>query len=115
MLSVATVAFWVMTFDFSHLNLEYLIQARDLVLVDRGRAGAILGIPDAMAGLLPELNPHLIARIPRINHPLVTPRQDLWWWSRLLVALQGGQSAEIETVMDQASLIICAAAEKRNR
>jgi len=103
-----------MNWDFSHLNLEYLIQARDLAIEDQRRAGAILGIPDAMVGILPDLTPQLLANITRINHPLVTPRQDVWWWSRLLVALQGGQSAEMEAVMAQAALISGAAEVKRN-
>jgi len=104
-----------MNWDFAHLNLEYLIQARDLAIEDQGRAGAILGIPDAMAGILPDLTPQLLANISRFNHPLVTPRQDVWWWSRLLVALQDGQPAEIETVMAHALVIPGAAEEKRNR
>ena len=104
-----------MNWDFSHLNLEYLIQARDLAIEDQGRAGAILGIPDAMAGILPDLTPQLLANISRFNHPLVTPRQDVWWWSRMLVALQDGQPAEIETVMAHASLIPGAAEEERDQ
>jgi len=104
-----------MNCDFSHLNLEYLIQARDLARSDQRRASAILGIPDSMAGTLSELTPQLLANITRINHPLVTPRPDVWWWSRLLVALQSGQSAEIETVMAHASLISSAEEKKRKR
>jgi len=103
-----------MSWDFSHLNLEYLIQARDLAIENQGRAGAILGIPDAMVGILPDLTPQLLANITRINQPLVTPRQDVWWWSRLLVALQDGQSAEIEAVMAHALVMPDAAQEKRN-
>ena len=79
-----------MNWDFSHLNLEYLIQARDLALEDRQRAGAILGVPEAMASILADLTPQLLARLTRIDHPLVTPRPDVWWWSRLLVALHSG-------------------------
>jgi len=101
--------------DFSQLNLEYLIQARDLAIADQRQAGAILGIPDALAGLLSDLTPKMLASLTRIPHPLISPRRDVWWWSRLLVALQDGQSTEIETVMDQASLILSAAAEKTNR
>lgn len=101
--------------DFSQLNLEYLIRARDLAIANQRQAGAILGIPDALAGLLPDLTPKMLASLTRIPQPLIMPRRDLWWWSRLLVALQDGQSAEIETVMDQAALILSAAAEKMNR
>jgi len=101
--------------DFSQLNLEYLIQARDLAIADQRQAGAMLGISDAMVGLIPKLTPKMLASLTRIPHPLISPRRDVWWWSRLLVALQDGQSTEIETVMDQASLILSAAAEKTNR
>ena len=104
-----------MNCDFSHLNLEYLIQARDLSIANQRQAGAILGIPDALAGLLPDLTPKMLASLARIPQPLITPRRDLWWWSRLLLALQDGQPAEIETVMEQASLILGATVEKTAR
>ncbi len=104
-----------MNCDFSHLNLEYLIQARDLAIADQRQAGAILGIPDALARLLPDLTPKMLASLARIPQPLITPRRDVWWWSRLLLALQDGQPAEIETLMEQAALILSAAAEKTNR
>ena len=101
--------------DFSRLNLEYLIQARDLAVADPHRAGTILGIPDALTGLLLELTPKMLASLTRIHHPLITPHRDLLWWSRLLVALQDGQPGEIETVIEQASLILITTAEKTNR
>ena len=104
-----------MSRDFSHLNLEYLIQARDLAITDPRRAGVILGISDALVGLLPELTPKMLASLTRVHHPLITLHRDVWWWSRLLIALQEGQPAEIETVIEQASLILSAAAEKTNR
>ncbi|MCB1760541.1 MAG: flagellar transcriptional regulator FlhD [Gammaproteobacteria bacterium] len=104
-----------MNSDFSRLNLEYLIQARDLVIADPHRAGVILGIPDVMTRILSDLTPPLLTDIIRIKHPLVVLRRDVWWWSRLLVALQEGQTAEIETVAEQASLILSATTEKVNR
>lgn len=104
-----------MNCDFSHLNLEYLVQARDLAITNQRQAGAILGIPEALARLLPDLTPKMLASLTRIHHPLITPHRDLLWWSRLLVALQDGHPIEIETVMDQAALILSAAAEKTNR
>ena len=67
-----------------------------------------------MAGILADLTPQLLARLTRIDHPLVTPRPDVWWWSRLLVALQDGQSMEIEHVMAHAAVIPDAAQAKRN-
>ena len=104
-----------MNWDFSHLNLEYLIQARDLAITDQRQTGAILGIPDALVNLLPDLTPKILASLTRIPQPLITPRRDVWWWSRLLVALRDGHPIEIETVMEQASLILSAAAGKSNR
>ncbi len=104
-----------MNCDFSHLNLEYLVQARDLSIANQRQAGAVLGIPDALARLLPELTPKMLASLARIPQPLITPRRDVWWWSRLLLALQDGHPIEIEAVMDQAALILSAAAEKTNR
>lgn len=65
--------------DFSHLNLEYLIQARDLARSDRQRACAILGVSEAMVGILADLTPQLLAKLTRIDRPLVTPRQNAWW------------------------------------
>ena len=104
-----------MNCDFSRLNLEYLIQARDIAITDQRQAGAILGIPDALARLLPDLTPKMLASLARIPQPLITPRRDVWWWSRLLLALQDGHPIEIEAVMDQAALILSAATEKTNR
>ena len=95
-----------MNLDFSQLNFQYLIQARDLAKQDRQRAGVLLGIPDEMVCLLPDLSPQLLAQIRQIKSPLVIPRQEIWWWSRFLVALRDGQSAELETIMDHASLIL---------
>ena len=95
-----------MNLDFSHLNFQYLIQARDLARQDRQRAGVLLGIPDEMVCLLPDLSPQLLAQVLQIKPPLVIPRQEIWWWSRFLVTLRDGQSAELETIMDQASLIL---------
>ena len=104
----------IMNCDFSKLNIEYLIQARDIAMADQQRAGAMLGIPDEMVRILPKLTPHLLATFTRIKHPLITPRQCDWWWSRLLIALQDGQTAEIEAVLDQAALILIAADQNRS-
>ena len=98
--------------DFSQLNLEYLIQARDLVVSDRPQAGVVLGIPDAMTGILYELTPQLLTGITQIPHPLITLRRDAQWWSRLLVALKDGHPAEIATVIEQASLMVSTSAER---
>ena len=104
-----------MNSDFSRLNLEYLIQARDIAIENQHQAGAILGIPDAMTSILSDLTPHLLTDITRISHPLITPCRDVLWWSRLLVALQGGYASEIAAVVEQASLMLNITTEKKHR
>ena len=104
-----------MRFDFSALNLAYLIQARDLVIADPGRAGTILGLPDPMIALLPELTPPRLAAVAGISHPLIRPCQGTDWWSRLLLALEDGQSAEIETLLDRAAVTWVAETEGGRR
>jgi len=104
-----------MRFDFSALNLAYLIQARDLVLADPGRAGAILGLCDPMIALLPELTPRRLAAVAGISHPLIRPYQGTDWWSHLLLALEDGQSAEIETLLDRVAITLVAETEGGKR
>jgi hypothetical protein len=102
-----------MQFDFSELNLAYLIQARDLVIAHPGRAGTMLGISDPMVALLPDLTPQLLAAIAGIHQPLIFPHQDIGWWSRLLRALEDRQRAEIATLLDRAAITLVAETEGR--
>ncbi len=95
-----------MKMDFSHMNLEYLIQARDLSKQDPALAAVLLDIPDEMSCMLPELSPHQLTQILQIKPPLVIPRQEAWWWSRLFTALRGGRPGEIEAIVEQASLLV---------
>ena len=90
--------------DFSHLNLDYLIQARDLALEDRHRACVILGVPNEWVCMLRELTPAMMASVTPIKHPLVIPCRDIRWWSRLFIALRDGEAREIGVVFDQAAL-----------
>jgi hypothetical protein len=94
-----------MEFDFSEVNLEYLIQARDLAKRDPEFVAAMLGIEVEMAYLLAELKPKELARISLIKQPLLVPRQEPWWWSRLFVALSEGRADEIEVVIEHAPLV----------
>ncbi|MCB1860383.1 MAG: hypothetical protein KDI47_01465 [Gammaproteobacteria bacterium] len=90
--------------DFSHLNLDYLIQARDLALEDRHRTGVILGVPNEWVCMLRELTPEMLASVTPIKLPLVIPCRDNRWWSRLFIALRDGETQEIGVVFDQAAL-----------
>jgi len=94
-----------MDFDFSQVNLQYLIQARDLAQKDPELVASLLGIPSDMAHLLATLNAKELARVARIKPPLLMPRQDTWWWSRLFTAVRDGRSEEIEAVIEHAALI----------
>ena len=95
-----------MNIDFSKVNLQYLIQRRDLTKQDPQLAAVLLGIPDEMACMLPELFPHQLAQITQIKPLRLIPRQEAWWWSRLFTALGEGRPDEIESVIKHASLIV---------
>jgi hypothetical protein len=94
-----------MKFDFSHVNLEYLIRARDLAERDCELAATLLGIPIEMARLLAELTPQELTYISLIKPPLLTPRQATWWWSRLFTAIRAGRMEELAAIVEHASLI----------
>ena len=95
-----------MKMDFSQVNLEYLIQARDLARQDPTLAAVLLDISDEMACMLPELSPHQLTQVLQIKPPLLMPRQEAWWWSRLFTALRDGCPEEIEAIAEHASLLV---------
>ncbi len=94
-----------MDFDFSGINLEYLIRARDLAKRDPEFVATLLGMEIEMALLLADLKPKELTRISLIKQPLLMPRQEPWWWSRLFVALREGHADEIEAVIEHAPLV----------
>jgi hypothetical protein len=94
-----------MTYDFSCVNLQYLMQARDLAIRDPELGATLLGISVDMAQLLAELTSRDLAHVARMKPPLLIPRQESWWWSRLLTAVREGRTEEIDAIMDHAPLI----------
>ncbi len=92
--------------DFSRANLHYLICARDLARVSPARAAVLLGVPGALAQLLAQLDAEALAAVTQIKAPLLIPRQEPWWWKRLFAALRADRREEVQTVLEQASLII---------
>ncbi len=94
-----------MKYDFSDINICYLIQARDLAIGDPELMATLLGIPADMARLLASLTAQELARLAPIKPPLVIPRQEPWWWSRLLKAAREGRTDEIEAIVEHAPLI----------
>lgn len=91
--------------DFSQVNLQYLIQARDLAIRDPELVAMFLGIPSDMAQLLSEVTPQALTQVAQIKPPLLIPRQETWWWSRLLTALREGRTEEVNSILEHAPLI----------
>jgi hypothetical protein len=92
--------------DFSRVNLQYLICARDLARVDPERATVLLGVPDDLVQLLAELEPSALVAVTEISVPLLILRQETWWWQRLYTTLQAGRPDEIRAVLEQAGLMV---------
>jgi hypothetical protein len=95
-----------MKVDFSRLNLQYLIQARDLALQVPERLPQLLGISKSMAALLARVTPEDLCQIVQITHPLFVPRAEPWWWQRFLRALRGGRQEEVDAVLAHAALVV---------
>ncbi len=95
-----------MKMDFSQVNLQYLIQSRDLTQYDPQLAAILLGLSDEMACLLPDVTPQQLTQIIQFQSPLLIPRQEAWWWSRLFMALPDGRPDEIADVLEDAGLIL---------
>ncbi len=92
--------------DFSSVNQQYLIQARDITRHDPQIAATRLGISPELARLLSKITPEDISKIVVIKSPLMMPRPKTWWWKRFLEALHEGRDEEIDAVLEHANLII---------
>ena len=77
--------------DFSHVNLQYLICARDLARSYPERAPLLLGATDDLVRLLAELDPATLVAVTAVKAPLLVLRQEPWWWHRLFTALRAGR------------------------
>lgn len=91
--------------DFSHLNLEYLVQARDLARENPQSCAVLLGISPALANQLAQVSPEGLSLVAQFKPPLVTPRLTQWWWERLLYALSDGDRLELQSVLEHAGLL----------
>lgn len=94
-----------MKMDFSNVNLEYLIQARDLAREDPEVVTALLDVSRELAHLLAEATPRELALITEIKPPLLMPRHETWWWQRLFKAVRDGCAGELDAVLEHASLL----------
>jgi len=92
--------------DFSRVNLQYLICARDLARADPKRTTVLLGVPDDLVQLLAELDAAVLGAVTEVRAPLLILRQEPWWWHRLFTALQAGRPDEIRAVLEQVGLMV---------
>ena len=86
--------------DFSQINLQYLIHAQDLARQDPRRAGVLLELPEDQVDMLCSLTPDQLARFALIRSPLLIPRGERWWWSRLLAAASDGCQVEFDAILE---------------
>jgi len=95
-----------MEMDFSRINLEYLIQARDLAHQGPEMSSVLLGMSRELVTLLAESTSRELAQVAEIKPPLLVPRQETWWWQRFFVAVRECRSDELKAIMEHASLMI---------
>ena len=93
-------------FDFSHVNLEYLIQARDLASRNPQAGALLLGTTDELAYQFANLSPAGLTLVTQFKPPLVSPRLANWWWDRLIRALIEGDPNELQVILEHAGLLI---------
>lgn len=94
-----------MEINFSRINLEYLVQARDLAREDPEQVAVLLGMSRRLAYLLADVTPQELAHVMQIKPPLLVPRQESWWWQRLFKAVREGRPDELNAIMEHASLV----------
>jgi len=98
--------------DFSRVNLQYLICARDLAREFPERAAVLLGVPEDLVQFLAELESAALVAVTEISAPLLILRQEPWWWHRLFTALQADRPDELGAVLEQAGLLVAGGAPR---
>lgn len=93
-------------FDFSRVNLQYLIQFRDIARRNPALAATVLGLPQELASMLAEASLEELVGVNQIKAPLFVPRSEPWWWSRLLLALKDAQQEEVAMVVEHVNLAV---------
>lgn len=92
-------------FNFSDINFQYLLRTRDLARQDPEVVATLQGISVELAHTLTQTTPEELIHVTRIKAPLLVPRQEAWWWARLLNAIRSGQPGEIDAIVEHAFLI----------
>ena len=94
--------------DFSNVNLEYLIHARDIAREDPEVAATLLGTSLELAKLLAQAPMKYLTKISQIKVPLMAARGDVTWWSRLFNAFLDENEEEAGMVLQAVNLSILA-------
>ena len=95
-----------MKIDFSNINLQYLIQFRDVAREDPDFAASLMGISPELAELLSQVPSDYLARVASVKIPLLAARGDAVWWYRLFTALADENTDEVEAVLRAANLAV---------
>jgi len=95
-----------MEIDFSSINLQYLLQVRNITQQNPELASTLLGLPQEIAGVLINASDKSLAELAKTKAPLLIARGDHWWWSRLFNAFEGGRPGEIKAVLEHANLAV---------
>lgn len=94
-----------MEWDFSTVNLNYLLRARELARSHPAVATTVLGLPPALVSAIAALDAGQLTHLGQVKPPLLVARGDAWWWGRLVAALETGRADEIDAVLEHAQLL----------
>lgn len=91
--------------DFSSINYQYLLKARDVARRDPDLVVALLGIPKELVEPLAQTSASGLTALMQINEPLLMLREESWWWERFFTAINDGRPEEIEAVIEHAFFV----------
>lgn len=91
--------------DFSSINYQYLLKARDVARRDPDLVVALLGIPKELVEPLAQTSASALAALMQINEPLLMLRAESWWWERFFMAINDGRQEEIDAVIEHACFV----------
>ena len=91
--------------DFSGINYQFLLKARDIAKQDPELVVPLLGLPKELAEPLANTSASALTSIIQIKDPLLTLRAEPWWWQRFLLALNDGRQEEINAILEHAYFI----------
>ena len=93
-----------MDINFSHTNMQYLIQLRDMARQQPALVELTTGLPRDLIGLLAQIKAEALASFAQINTPAFLLRPEPWWWGRLIHALLDNRHDEIQAILAHARL-----------